>query len=257
MDFVSQNGFSFFCESPLIEKGILHGFTTKKIEGSNPSFTADPDLIDSSALPAFSQSFDLQKYKFVLQKQVHKDDIKIIKKTDLENDITIINDNDALMTNEPGVCLLSLSADCLSLLLAHPETGSIANAHCGRRGTVLGLPNKLLFTFCSEYRIPPSEVIAIMGTSISVMCYEVGEDVLAELKSLNPASLGFLLNRNGQRYFDLRGFILYQLTYSGMQSKNIFSQTKCSHCDSDLFYSFRRDGEVLGSMAGFIASPIK
>ncbi|MFH1515388.1 MAG: polyphenol oxidase family protein [bacterium] len=241
----------------MLQSGLIHGFTTKKIDGSNTSFTSDPALINSSALPRLTQSFGLQKYKFVFQRQVHGNDIKIINITDLKNDIAVFEDNDGLITNEPGVCLISLSADCMSLLLAHPETGSIANAHCGRRGTLLRLPAKLLFAFCSEYHIPPSDVIAIMGTSISVMCYEVGEDILSELKSLNPDSLGFLLNRNGQRYFDLRGFVFYQLTSSGVISQNIFSQTKCSHCDSDLFYSYRRDGQVLGSQAGFIATPLK
>ena len=42
---------------------------------------------------------------------------------------------DALVTNQPGICLMVLSADCVPVLLFEPEKRVVAAVHAGWRGT--------------------------------------------------------------------------------------------------------------------------
>ncbi|MCD6216624.1 laccase domain-containing protein [bacterium] len=254
MDFTQINGLSIFHTQSLLEKGFIHGFTSKRNEGlQSPVFPARTELIDSSVILDYAQRLGLANHKLVFQKQVHTDNITIVKSADLKEQITVIPENDGLITNEPDICLFSMSADCLSLILVHVESGVIANAHCGRKGTILNLPTKLLVTMCREFALMPTDITALLGTSIAAQCYEVGDDVVSELIEKDPTALGFLLKKDKKRFFDLRGYVFYQLTSMGVNPQNIHSQSLCSHCHEDLFYSYRRDGKVLGSQAGFIA----
>ena len=242
----------------LADAGFIHGFTTKdNDELPSPVFPAKPDLINPDTINAFADRLGLTNYKLVFQNQVHAGNITIIKKTDLKEQITVIPESDGLITNESGICLFSHSADCLSLVLVHVESGVIANAHCGRKGTILNLPIKLLLTMCREFGLIPTDITALMGTSIAALCYEVGDDVVTDLIEKDPTALGFLLKKDEKRFFDLRGYIFYQLTSMGVNSENIHSQSLCSHCHEDLFYSYRRDGKVLGSQVAFIGKSVQ
>ena len=257
MEYIEENGVGYFRSERLWELGIIHGLTTRKIAGvETPSFTSDLEKIADSAIFEFAARLGLEDFHFVFQEQIHSDDIAIITKDSLSTgQFTSIPKNDGLITNLPSVCLVTLSADCMSLLLVHPPSGTIANAHVGRRGAILGLPAKLIIRFSMEFGIPPSEILAIMGTTISGVCYEVGEDVVDELREKDPTGLGFLIVRDGKRFFDHRGYVFSQLISYGILPENIDSQPFCSHCYPELFYSFRRDRGILGKQAGFIAVP--
>jgi len=257
MEYVTENGAGYFRSEKLRELGVIHGFTTRKISGvDSPSFTSDSEKIADSVLFEFAARLGIEDYHFVFQEQIHSDNIVIIDEKNISDGrFTRIPHNDGLITRLPGVCLFSLSADCMSLLLAHPASGVIANAHVGRRGAILGLPAKLIIRLSMEFSIPASEIIALMGTTISGECYEVGLDVVDELREKDPTGLGFLIIRDGRRFFDHRGYVYSQLTSYGISPENIDSQPLCSHCYPDLFYSYRRDRGILGKQAGFIAIP--
>lgn len=254
MIFIEHNGFGIFKSELLESKGIQHAFTTKLLPGNQTSFTNDPYQMDESALSVLLTELDLEDHKIVFQKQVHGDQITAVKKENLPDHISVIPSNDGLITSDSQVCLISLSADCMSLLLAHPESGAIGNAHCGRMGALKNLPAKLVYALCREYIVLPHEIIAVMGTSISAMCYEVGDDVVDEIKNLDPTALGYLLKHDSRRYFDLRSYVYSQLLSVGIMPENIDSQSMCSHCHDELFFSYRRDGSVQGRMAAIIAT---
>jgi polyphenol oxidase len=254
MEYVEENGVGYFRSEKLRELGIINGFTTRNISGfDSPSFTSKPGEIPQSVLSTFSERLNLNDCHFVFQEQVHGDKITVLGKDELSDGLfTVIPQNDALITSISNVCLISLSADCMSLMLAHPQSGTIANAHVGRKGAILGLPAKLTIRLSIEFSIPPSEIIALMGTTISGSCYEVGKDVVDELKEKDPTGLGFLILRSGKRFFDHRGYVGSQLTSYGILPENIDSQPFCSHCYPELFYSYRRDSGITGRQAGFI-----
>lgn len=253
MDITKINGVSIFQIQSLTNDGFIHGCTSRLNDDlPSPVFPAKINSLDKSVVLEFAKRLGLGNHKLVFQKQIHSDNITLIKKENLKEQITIIQDNDGLITNESGVCLISHSADCLSLMLAHVESGVIANAHCGRKGAILNLPVKLIVTMCREFGLIPTDIIAFLGTSIAASCYEVGDDVVQDLIKTDPTALGFLLRKKEKRFFDLRGYVFYQLTSIGVSPKNIHSQPLCSHCHEELFYSYRRDGKVLGSQIAFI-----
>lgn len=256
MKFIELGGFGIFKSELLESKNIQHAFTTKLLPGNQTSFTSDPYQMDESALGDLLTELDLEDHKTVFQKQVHGDQITVVKNENLADKISVIPANDGLITNDPKISLVSLSADCMSLILAHPESGAIGNAHCGRMGALKNLPAKLVYAMCREYIILPHEIIAVMGTSISAMCYEVGDDVVDEIKNLDPTALGYLLKHDSRRYFDLRSYVYSQLLSVGIMPENIDSQSICSHCNDELFFSYRRDGSIEGRMAAIISTDL-
>jgi YfiH family protein len=258
MEYLEIEGIGIFRSELLSESGFIHGFTTRKIEGiDRPSISPASDDTGGESFNKLLTALNLQDCKPVFQHQVHGDSVTTIAKDQLSGEITVLPENDGLVAVEPGICLFSHSADCMNLIIAHPESGAVGIAHCGRKGTLLNLPVKMVVTLCQTLTILPSELIAAMGSCICAKCYEVGQDVVDEIGEIDPTAFGFLYRRESRRFFDIRGYVYYQLTFAGVDPRRIDVQTLCTHCNPDLFYSYRRDGKARGYQAGFIASGIR
>src|SRR3954471_7277106 len=84
-------------------------------------------------------------------------------------------EGDALYTEEKGLALSVMTADCVPVLMAGPS--EIAAIHAGWRGIVSGIIPATLERLAG----PLSEWTAWIGPAIGVCCYEVGEDVAAQV----------------------------------------------------------------------------
>jgi YfiH family protein len=90
---------------------------------------------------------------------------------------------DALVTGIPGVALAVMVADCIPLLLTSKV--AVAAVHVGRKGLI----NDVALNAISAMReIGAREISAIMGPSICGRCYEVSEEIFAEVTALHPAA---------------------------------------------------------------------
>ena len=90
---------------------------------------------------------------------------------------------DALVTGIPGVALAVMVADCIPLLLTSKV--AVAAVHVGRKGLV----NDVALNAISAMReIGAREISAIIGPSICGRCYEVSEEIFAEVTALHPAA---------------------------------------------------------------------
>src|SRR5690606_35350385 len=47
-----------------------------------------------------------------------------------------LHETDALITNEPGICIAVMSADCVPIILYDEKNNAVAAVHSGWRGTV-------------------------------------------------------------------------------------------------------------------------
>ena len=59
----------------------------------------------------------------------------------------------------------------------------------------------------------------------------------------------------GKGQLDLKRFIRHQLLEEGLTAECIETVDLCTHCRSDLFYSFRREGQVIGTMCSGVMLP--
>lgn len=148
---------------------------------------------------------------------------------------------DALVTDEPGLALAVLVADCVPVLLEAP--GLVAVAHAGRRGTETGVVGHAV-TAMRRLGDPMAEVIATIGPSICGKCYEVPAAMRDEVAAVVPEATS--TTRAGTPALDLRAGLVAQLRAAGVERISV--DERCTAEDPSLF-SYRRDG-VTGRFAG-------
>jgi hypothetical protein len=90
---------------------------------------------------------------------------------------------DAVMTDAPGHLLGVQVADCVPVLVADPKRRAVAAFHAGWRGTLKRIVERGIGRMRLRYGSRPEDLIAVVGPSIGVCCYAVGEEVRHEFKS--------------------------------------------------------------------------
>ncbi len=140
---------------------------------------------------------------------------------------------DGLLTDQQGLALLVLVADCYPVALSDGER--VAMLHCGWRPLAGGIVEKAAGAFDT----PPA---AAVGPGIGGCCYEVGPEVLAEFEGLEDVAEG--------RMLDVRAVARRKLVAAGVT--RIEDVDLCTSCREDLFFSHRRDAGVTGRQAGMV-----
>ncbi len=138
---------------------------------------------------------------------------------------------DGHLLTEPGLAALVFVADCLPVALA--GLGGVTMLHCGWRGLAAGI--------LAEGVAAVGATHAAIGPGIGRCCYEVGEEVLGAFAGLGEgiASGGML---------DLAEVANRLLREEGVGSVELSGL--CTRCESELFFSHRRDAEWAGRQAG-------
>jgi polyphenol oxidase len=150
-------------------------------------------------------------------------------------------DGDGLWTDEPGLPMLKLTADCLPVGLARVKgSPALALLHAGRRGLLEGIVEAGVAALGGT-------VVAAVGPGIGPCCYEVGDDIAADYR----ARFGDAALRG--RNLDLWTVAERLLRDAGVESVERFDL--CTACDPDRFFSHRRDGAITGrqGVIGYVA----
>jgi polyphenol oxidase len=150
-------------------------------------------------------------------------------------------DGDGLWTDEPGIPMLKLTADCLPVALAR-QNGSPALAvlHAGRLGLLEGIVE------AGVAALGDSHLAAAVGPGIGPCCYEVGDDIRdAYRKRFGPT---VVRGRN----LDLWTAAERVLRDAGVES--VERADVCTACNAE-FFSHRRDSGVTGrqGVIGYVA----
>jgi polyphenol oxidase len=140
---------------------------------------------------------------------------------------------DGHATSVPGLAPLVLVADCLPVALS--GQGGVAMLHCGWRGLAAGIIE-------AGVREVGAEAAAI-GPGIGRCCFEVGEEVLARFTHLGDGVAD-------GRMLDLAEVAARQLAGAGIGS--VEHASLCTSCESELFFSHRRDRGETGRQAGVV-----
>jgi YfiH family protein len=152
-------------------------------------------------------------------------------------------DADAIVTAEPDVVLMVRAADCVPVLLADPVAGVVGAAHAGRLGLAAGVVSRTVERMRAW---GATEVTAWVGPHVCGSCYEVPADLQAEVGAVVPASIS--TTSWGTPALDLGAGVRVQLEQAGA---TVVDVARCTRESRDL-YSFRRDGERAGRLAGLV-----
>jgi YfiH family protein len=141
---------------------------------------------------------------------------------------------DILATEERGVPLAVLVADCLPIVLASDDL--LVAVHAGWRGLASGIVARAV----SAFRDPSAVAVAI-GPAIGPCHYEVGPEVVSAVEG---GSLGgaVVVRRDGSVALDLRRTAEAGLAAGGV--RQVEAAEVCTACEPDRFYSHRRDGRT-------------
>ena len=153
---------------------------------------------------------------------------------------------DALITIVQNLWLTITVADCTPVFLADPVRGVVAAVHAGWRGTAGFITAKSVERLKAEFGTAPDNLVAFIGPSAGVCCYEVGDDVTVRFRPV------VVQTRNGKHYLDLKRENADQLKAAGVLDNNIEISPLCTICNPELLHSYRRDKERSGRMMGVI-----
>ena len=199
----------------------------------------------------------------VLSNQTHTDNIRILSDIDRGNGITRPNeyhDVDGMMTDIPGQALMTFHADCVALLIADPVHKAIANVHSGWRGTVSGIGAKAVRMMHEVYGSDPAKLVAAIGPSICVDCFEVDANVAERFKERYDESLwpelirfGRLTETGKQKYhIDLQKACMQNFLEAGMRRENISLPDLCTSCNRGVLFSHRASRGKRGNQAAVL-----
>jgi hypothetical protein len=106
----------------------------------------------------------------------------------------------------------------------------------------------MLDTFRSEFKSNPENILVGIGPSIGPDHYEVGSDVIREVKAKFGVDTPHILHEkeNGKAFLDLWKANRIQLEREGIPSENIEDSHLCTYRDHEFFFSARQSGTDCG-----------
>ncbi|MEZ5673705.1 MAG: peptidoglycan editing factor PgeF [Thalassovita sp.] len=238
--------------------GTQHGFFTRKggassgiFSGLNCGFgSSDQREIVAINRSRVAQAMDLPNDALLTIHQTHSADVAII--TDSEQDI---GPGDGMVTNQPGIALGILTADCQPVLFSDPQAGVIGAAHAGWRGALDGVLEATLDAM-ETLGAKRANIRAAIGPTISQRAYEVGPEFLDDFMAEDMDNTRFFTNGQGDRYmFDLPSYGLHRLRQAGVGEAEWIRH--CTYSDPDRFFSYRRTTHAKEADYGRLMSVIR
>jgi hypothetical protein len=198
----------------LAKAGFSHGFPTRD--------APDAALLEALDCPTVTQLKQVHGARAVL------------------SDEAAGQEGDALVSRPWDGAVGVRVADCVPVLVADPESGSVAAIHAGWRGVVGGVLR------AGVELLGGRQLVAAIGPCIGACCFEVGRDV--------GEQIGFVVREEGDKaYVDLRAAVRSQLRALGLAEGSIEDVAGCTKHEPERFHSYRRDGANSGRMLAAIA----
>ncbi len=158
---------------------------------------------------------------------------------------------DGLMTDEPGIVLVTYYADCVPLYFVDPVHRAIGLAHSGWRGTAERMGECMVRAMQDAFGSRPEELYAAIGPSICRDCYEVSEDVALRFADMGEA---VLLPGKAPGKYQLDLWLANEriLEQAGIPGKQIAVTDLCTCHNSEFLFSHRASGGKRGNLGAFL-----
>lgn len=246
---------------------VKHGFSTRmggvsegKFATMNFAFTrGDQAGHVQENYRRMAKALDVDVSKMVLSWQTHTTNIKKVTAADAGSGLVRereYRDIDGLITNVPGLTLVTFYADCVPLYLVDPVNRAIGLSHSGWRGTVNRMGRVTIEAMAKEYGTRAEDLIVGIGPSICQDCFEVGAEVVAEFKQAFDSGCHdrlFYPKANGKYQLDLWYANEVIFREAGVLPERIHTTDICTHCNPDLLFSHRTQGDERGNLAAFLS----
>ena len=266
---VERGGVPYLSFKALEDTGmVINGFSTRlggaskgRFATMNFSYSRKDDPAD--VLENFTRmagALGVERDRMVVSYQTHTTNVRRVTREDEGKGVIRerdYRDVDGLITDVPGITLVTFYADCVPLYLVDQVHHAIGLSHSGWRGTVRRMGQVTMDAMKEAFGTRPEDVTACIGPSICRDCFEVGEEVAeAFADAFDPKYRDALYRDNekpGKYQLDLwkANEIIFQ--EAGVPKEQIHTTNICTMCNSDYLFSHRRVGEERGNLAAFLS----
>lgn len=227
---------------------VLHFFSTRQVGplGNNEFTSQDPRFLN------ILQEFEISIQDIVGMNQVHGDTIAVVSNSKKQQ---IVLKTDGLITKESNLFLFAKTADCMPVFFYDQNLSVIGLAHIGFQGALSRLASKMIQKMV-ELGSYKENISVGVGPHIRACCYTVSKERIELFEEAFGKDQEFYEVKNGYYYLDLEKILLLQLKEIGIQNDQVEISTSCTSCESELFYSYRKDREIYGDLQGEFMSLI-
>lgn len=238
------NGLELWQFKSLAKQPSIQHFVTDRSSYSSEnefslSLSSSPDrtiILRNRGLLASSMGIEDSELYF--PSQVHKTRILHVTRNTVRDELM---ETDALLTNERKICIAVMSADCVPILLFDKRNHAVGAVHSGWRGTVARILEKSLNEMQRLFGTKGEDLFAGIGPSVSTESYEVGEDVVEEVRRSFDRSHELLTpTENNKAKLDLWKANTLQLEEFGVSPGQIEISNLCTVKHNHHFFSARK-----------------
>ena len=266
---VERGGVPYLSFKALEDTGmVVNGFSTRlggaskgRFATMNFSYSRKDDPAD--VLENFTRMADalgVERDRMVVSYQTHTTNVRRVTREDEGKGVIRerdYKDVDGLITDVPGITLVTFYADCVPLYLVDQAHRAIGLSHSGWRGTVKRMGQVTMDAMKEAFGTRPEDLTVCIGPSICRDCFEVGEEVAeAFAEAFDARYRDELYSANGKpgKYqLDLWKANEIIFREAGVPKEQIHTTNICTMCNSDYLFSHRRVGEERGHLAAFLS----
>ena len=264
---VTRDGVTWLSFPALEETGLVaHAFSTRMggvskgcYSTMNFSFTRgdDPEAVREN-YRRMAKALDVDETRMVLTWQTHTINVRTVTPEDEGKGIVKerdYRDVDGLITDRPGVTLVTFFADCVPLYFLDRKRRAIGLAHSGWRGTVNRMGQAVLSAMEKEYGTDPADVTACIGPSICQDCYEVSVDVIDEFRqAFSEESWPELFYEKADGKYQLNLWKANERIFAeaGIRKEHMAVTDLCTCCNPTLLFSHRASHGRRGNLGAFL-----
>ncbi len=248
---------------------IVFAFSTRNGGVSEPPYDTlnlsfsmgdDPEKVRKN-YEIWCGSLGVDTRSTVLLGQTHSDHVLRVGRADCGRGLyrDRIPDTDAMVTDEPGVALVTGHADCVPVYLYDPVRQAIGLAHAGWRGTVAEIAGKTVRKMTEEFGTDPANLCAMIGPCISMRYFECDRDVIDAIKAMSFDVLGtggedvwYYDENAGKYHVSLSMVNRLVLEAAGVPADHIDLRDTCTYAHPELYFSHRRDGMARGGQQALL-----
>lgn len=152
---------------------------------------------------------------------------------------------DASFTNRKQVVCVTMTADCLPVLLCDQTGTAVAAIHAGWRSLCDGVIEATV----AAMPVQAGQLMAWLGPAIGPDAFEVGSEVRAQFMAQDMQAESAFKPKEGKWLGDLYAIARQRLQTLGVTQ--VYGGGRCTYSEPETFFSFRRDGDT-GRMGTFI-----
>ena len=241
------------------ENGLTHAVFTRNggesrgyLSSLNVGLTVgdDPEIVARNRELAF-KTLNRQINTLSDSWLIHRDDV-LIYDTPRSLDQKIPPKADIILTDNTAVSLFMRYADCVPILLYDPEHHAIGLAHAGWQGTVTKVAKTAVEAMGTRYGTRPSHLLAAIGPSIGPDRYQVGPEVVEQVKEAFGVDAPSLLPQfEDSTHFDLWSANRLTLEQTGV--RQVESVEICTASNTQDWFSHRAEQGKTGRFGVLLA----